>query len=179
MRVRKTYEAIEQLFLAFNREPSKCTALIENYTANLMEVDDDLLIRSVNHLIANSDRLPRWTEVRNYCNTQKIMSKKESVDCPRCWGIGMVYAVYYDGSEVKSDAFQPQGDSAYYECITGRCNCENGEVYSRSMPISHYSEIVKREFATGRYLDPAQACCEIVIRKNRQMRELARTNNEG
>ena len=107
------------------------------------------------------------------------MEQKKSVDCPQCWGIGMVYGVFFDGTEVNSEAYQPQHNGYYYSSITGRCNCENGERYNRSMPISYYSEIVKQEFMTGQYIAPAQACCDIVIRKNRQMRELARVNTKG
>ena len=179
MKVRKAYEAVEQLFLAFNREPSKCRTLIENYTENLMDVDDDLLISSINHLIASSERLPRWTEVKNYCNSEKLLIGRVSVDCPECWGIGMVYGVFFNGTEVYSDTFQPLGNSYYYSSITGRCSCQNGDQYHRSMPVSRYSSIVKREFDTGQYIAPAQACANIVTTKNRQLRELARANTKG
>tara|TARA_R100000808_G_C2143693_1_gene151465 strand:- start:1542 stop:2078 length:537 start_codon:yes stop_codon:yes gene_type:complete len=172
-------EAIEQLFLAFNREVGKNRPLVENYLDNLTSVDTETLVQAVNHLIMNSDRLPRWTELKHYCDSQRTLKRNESVDCPDCWGIGMVYNVYFDGNRVMSNSFIPETKGYYYSCVTGRCDCPNGEIYHRSMPISRYSQIVMDEFGTGAYIAPAQACDEIVIRKNQQLRALAETNTEG
>ena len=171
-------EAIEQLFMAFNREVGKNRPLVENYLDNLKLIDTQTLVSAVNHLIMNSDRLPRWTEVKSYCDNLRILKKHESVPCDDCWGIGMVYSVFFDDTLVRSDSFVPETDSYYYEAITGRCACENGEQYMKTFPVSRYTELVKQEFATGQYIAPAQACSEIVIRKNRQLRELATENSK-
>ena len=171
-------ESIEQLFMAFNREVDKNRPLVENYLDNLRHIDTQTLVSAVNHLIMNSDRLPRWTEVKSYCDNQRTMRKIESVECPKCWGIGMVYGIFFDGTNVTSDAFIPETNGYYYSAVTGRCDCPNGEQYMQSMSVSRYTQIVKQEFATGKYIAPAQACSEIVIRKNRQIRALAETNNE-
>ena len=173
----KRVDAIEQLFLSFNREVGKNRSLVENYLTNLIGIETKMLENAVNHLIMNSDRLPRWTEVKSYCDNLRSMKKHESVPCDECWGIGMVYSVFFDDTLVRSDAFVPETDSYYYEAITGRCACENGERYMKTMPVSRYTELVKQEFATGQYIAPAQACSEIVIRKNRQLRELVAENS--
>ncbi len=79
-------EAVEQLFMAFNREVGKNRPLVENYLDNLKLIDTQTLVSAVNHLIMNSDRLPRWTEVKLYCDNQRTMNKVESVECSKCWG---------------------------------------------------------------------------------------------
>ena len=175
----KRVDAVEQLFLSFNREVGKNRSLVDNYLTNLQGIDTDILVKAVNHLSMNSDRLPRWTEVKTYCDSQRVLQKGVSVECSSCWGIGMVYGVFYDGNEVFSDNYQPDIGGYYYSAVTGRCGCDNGAIYTSSMPVSRYSEFVKREFATGKYIAPAQACSEIVVRKNRQNRELAKANTEG
>ena len=176
--INKRVEAVEQLFLSFNREVGKNRSLVENYLTNLTGIETDVLTKSINHMIMNSDRLPRWTEIKSYCDNQRTMSRAESVECQKCWGIGMVYAVFFDGTLVRSDAFTPETNGYYYSAVTGRCDCPNGEQYIQSMPLSRYTQIVKQEFATGKYIAPAQACADIVIRKNRQIRALAETHNQ-
>ena len=170
-------EAVEQLFMAFNREVGKNRPLVENYLDNLRTIETNVLIPAIDHMIMNSDRLPRWTEIRSYCDNQRTMRRIESVECSKCWGIGMVYGVFFDGTQVHTNSFIPENTGYYYSAVTGRCDCPNGEQYIQSMPIGRYSEIVTEEFDTGMYIAPAQACSEIIIRKNRQIRALAEANN--
>ena len=127
MTSKSRYEAIEKLFLAFNREPTKNRTLVDNYMESLRSIDIDILIQAIDHLIMNTDRFPRWIEIQSYCNNQRMSIKKESVDCDICGSIGVIYGMFFDGIEIYSDGFIPDRNGYFYSAIKGCCECDNGD----------------------------------------------------
>ena len=134
---------IVELFLDYGKNPQGFKDVIANYCTNLSDIDYDELESIINKIKSSSDKLPKWMDIQNLYNSEKVLKKMESVEWDDCNRSGVIYGIRCGINIIKSLNYPNYNNEGYYTTIIGRCSCDNGLQYQKSMPIVEIPKFIK------------------------------------
>lgn len=157
---------IAELFLDFGKNINANKEVIANYCSNLAHIDYDDLKRTIDHIRSNSDKMPKWMDVENLYNSQKLLKGYESVECVKCNRSGVIYGIKCGDNMIKSLNYPNHNKEFYYSVVIGRCDCENGDKYHKSMPVAKTPKFIL-EYSKEIDDYPNASVSDLVIKLNK------------
>jgi hypothetical protein len=127
---------IVELFLDYGKNPKAYKDVIANYCSNLAHIDYDELSSIISRIKSSSDTMPKWMDIENLYNSERALKKTESVECDSCNRSGMIYGIICGNNVIKSLNYPNYNNESYYTTIRGRCDCDNGLQYQKSIAKS-------------------------------------------
>ena len=157
---------IAELFLDFGKNINTNKEVIANYCSNLSHIDYEELKNIIDNIRSNSDKMPKWMDINNLYNSQTILKGHESVECGDCNRSGVIYAIKCGDNMIMSLNYPNHNKDFYYSVVIGRCGCENGEKYYKSMPVAKTPKFIL-DFSKEIDDYPNASASDLVIKLNK------------